>query len=668
MMNQRLSRLLTFFALVILLASCAKVNIKDGLKAYEQLRYQKAIHHLNKGLQKQNDPEARRALAQAYTQTNQMDNALQAYELFSVDPSFNDEDRIAYGRVLMAANRYGDAEDLFNGILSRDPENTMALTLRNSSRRAVDIKSDSSRFDISPVFTGGVSTAYSPVINGGKIYFSGARDASGEKDAYTGLNYTDLYVATIDGANFNKPEKVEGVNGRYHDGIATLSADGNTMILTRSNYGTRGRLEANDESVNTMQLYVSTKSEEGKWSEPQLLPFSNGANMYAHPVLSSDGKTLYFSSDMSGGFGGMDLYKSTYVNDAWSKPENLGASINTAGNEVFPSLRSDDSLYFSSNAHQTLGGLDLMYSVNRNGEWSAPTYLPYPINTGFDDFGMAFTGDGTTGYFSSDRSGRDAIYSFVANEVFYNLNGLITRKFDDTPIQGARVTITNLTDGTEQVFETDELGMFEQVLDAGKNYKVRVEKDGFFAVNENVSTKDASTDRNINLNIALLDISNPETTVTDNGTGDSGDGKVGDDKNGGDKKGDNQTNLPKGVAANNPYNVPNILWDYDKYDIREDARPYLDYVAKLLKDNPDFKVEVSSHCDSRGSDMYNDQLSNRRAKAVSDYLVTKGVKRSMLVSKGYGKRQLTNRCKTDVDCSEEEHQANRRTEFKVLNK
>lgn len=673
MTNQRITRLLSLFAIVGLLASCAKVNIKDGLQAYEQLQYQDAIHKLSRGLQKQNDPEARRALAQAFAQTNRHEDALQAFELLSVEPSFNDQDRIAYGQVLMTANRYEDAEDLFNGVLSRDPDNQMALTLRNSSRRATEIRSDSSRFDVTPMFTGGVTTAFAPFVHDGKVYFSGAREGSGEKDPYTGLNFTDLYVAQIDGANFNKPAKVEGVNGRFHDGIATLSADGNTMILTRSNYGTRGRLQANEESVNTMQLYISTKSEDGKWSEPQLMPFSNEANMYAHPVLSSDGKTLYFSSDMSGGFGGMDLYKSTLENDTWSKPVNLGANINTPGNEVFPSLRSDDSLYFSSNAHQTLGGLDILYSVNREGEWSAPTHLAYPVNTGADDFGMAFTGDGTTGFFSSDRSGRDAIYAFVANEVFFNLKGLITRKFDDRPIEGARVTITNLTDGTEEEFETDELGMFEHVLDAGKNYKVRVEKDGFFAVNENVSTKDPSKDRDINMNISLLDISNPEGDDVadtgdgkDDGTASDQDGK--DGKAGPDGSGQQDGALPKGVNANKPYQVPNILWDYDKYDIREDARPYLDYVAKLLKDNPDLKVEVRSHCDSRGSHAYNDPLSNRRAKAVTDYLVSKGVKRSMLISKGYGKRQLTNRCETGVECSEEEHQANRRTEFKVLNK
>ncbi len=658
-MIRNFTRLAAFFILAVTVAACARVNIKDGMQAHSELRHQDAIHHLSKGLEKIDDLDARRALASSLTETNRFSEAREQFQVLATSPNFTDADRIAYGRVLMSLGNYSDAEEVFNGILSREPGNQIAQALRNSSKKANDIRKDSLRYEVTPMFTSGLTAAYSPVVSGNKIYFSGARDGSGEKDAYTGLNFTDLYVADIDGANFNKPAKVEGVNGRYHDGIAAISGDGKTMILTRSNYGTRGRLEANDESINTMQLYSSTLDDNGKWSTPELLPFCNGANMYAHPALSSDGKTLYFSSDMAGGYGGMDLYTVTQTDGVWSNPQNLGATVNTMGNELFPTLRSDDSLYFSSNAHQTLGGLDILYSVYRNGDWNAPTHLPYPVNTQFDDFGMAFTNDGTTGFFSSDRSGRDGIYSFISNDDFFNLSGLVTRKFDGSPLEGATITLTNLTDGTEEVFITDELGMFENVLLPGKDYRVKVEKEGFFNVNETVSTRNPDADRNVALNIELLDLSNPD--VTDNG------GTGGGENGNGDDVGTGNDRLPKGVNANNPYQVPNIFWDYDKADIREDARPYLDYVAKLLKDNPQLKVEVSSHCDSRGGDFYNDQLSDRRARAVTEYLVKKGVKRSMLLSKGYGKRKLLNRCSDGVNCSEEEHQVNRRTEFKVLN-
>lgn len=647
---------------LVLLGSCARVNLKDGMQAYDELRYQDAIQHLGKGLEKLDDESARRAYAASLYQTHRFAEARVQYEILAAKPGFSDADRINYGRTLMALKQYEDAEAVFNGILSRDPNNKVAERLSTSSKRAPAMRRDSSLYDVSQVFTDGLTSAYAPFVKDGKMYFSGTKTVVGEKDAYTGLSFTDLYVAPLNGPNMSKPEKVAGVNGSYHDGIATLSPDGATMVLTRSNYGTGKKLEVNDQSVNTMQLYASTMSEDGKWSTPVLLPFCKSSNMYAHPSFSPDGKSLYFSSDVSDGFGGMDLYSVSFENGTWGVPSNLGSSINTPGNEVFPSFRSADSLYFSSNAHQTLGGLDVLYSVKRGNSWDEPVQLPYPVNTSFDDFGMAFTNDGTSGFFSSDRSGRDNIYAFVANDNVYSLSGLVTRQFDGTPIEGAKITIQNLTDGTEEVFMSDELGMFENALTGGKDYKIKVEKDGFFAVSENVSTKNNSGNRQVKLNLELLDLSNPGDTANSGGDKGSGNGdNTGSDNQTGDGK------LPKGINANSPYQIPNILWDYDKADIREDARPYLDYVAKLLRDNPGLKVEVSSHADTRGSDFYNDELSNRRAQAVSQYLVSKGVKRSMLISRGYGKRKLLNKCGDGIECTEEQHQVNRRTEFKVIN-
>jgi peptidoglycan-associated lipoprotein len=643
-MNYKKNQFFIALLSIALLASCARVNIKDGLQAFTELRYQDATAHLEKGLKKIDDADARRALAESYTFTNRNAEAKNEYEILALSSSYTDQDRIAYGQVLMSLTDYQAAETIFSGILSRDPANAMAQSLRNSCRKVAEMQSDSARYVVTPVFTSGVSTAYAPRVVNGMIYFSGTREGSGEKDPYTGLLFTDLYEATMDGVNFGQSQKVTGVNGKYHDGIAAFSNDGSMMVLTRSNYGTNNRLTSNENDINTMQLYQATKDSDGKWKEPQLISFCNDRFMYAHPEWSSDGKTLYFSSDMSGGFGGMDLYAVRYDNGVWGQPTNLGALVNTAGNEVFPALRSDDSLYFSSTAHQTLGGLDIMYSLKQNNQWSAPVHLSYPLNSPFDDFGVAFTGNKSTGFFSSDRSGRDQIYSFSANEMVYSLSGLITRKFDDSPIENAKITVTNLTDGIEEVIETDDVGMFEMGLLPGKDYRVRIEREGFFAVTENFSTLNDADERDTKMNVALLDLSNPDQTGN------------GNDTNG----------LPKGLDQNAPYKIPNILWDYNKWDIREDARPYLDYVAKLLKDNPGLKIEVSSHCDSRGSEFFNDRLSEKRAKAVSEYLVKKGVRRSMLISRGYGKARLINRCSDGVTCTEDEHQANRRTEFQVI--
>lgn len=650
-MNKFLYGSVATLFVAILLSSCARVNLKDGLQAYEELRYHDAINNLSKGLEKIDDQDGRIALANAYAQVNEYDKAAEVYEVASLSPNFTDEDRIEYGRVLMSVGKYDEAITLFSGILSRDPRNQEVHALRNSCSKIEELKRDSSRFQVTPVFSGELSSSYAPHLKDGRVYFSGTSARGIEKDPYTGASYTDLYSAPLEGVNFGKAEKVKGVNGSYHDGIASISPDGNTMVLTRSNYDGKNSLGSDNDHINKVQLYQATKKEDGSWGTPTLLPFCNEAHMYAHPVWSMDGNSLVFSSDRDGSYGGMDLFKVNREGGIWGQPENLGEVINTRGNELFPSFRSADTLYFSSNAHQTLGGQDILYSVKRNGVWTNPTHLPYPMNTPWDDFGVAFTGDGSTGYFSSDRSGKDQIYYFVADEAVFSIDGFVSRKFDDSPIANAKVTITNLTDGTEEVYYTDELGMFDVELSPGKNYKVRVEKDGFFAINENIDTSNDPDGKVYKLNLNLLDISNPE----------GGDGGVADGSGDGSVDG-----LPKGVSANRPYEVPNILWDYDKWEVREDAKPYLNYVAKLLKDNPDLNIEIRSHCDSRGSDLYNDGLSNKRAKAVTEYLVKKGVKRSMLISRGYGKRELLNQCVTGVECSEEEHQINRRTEFRVM--
>ncbi|MCH2197703.1 MAG: OmpA family protein [Flavobacteriales bacterium] len=634
---------------VLLLASCAKISIKDGLQAYDELRYTDAIDHLERGLAKVDDEEGRRALAASYLETNQFASAVETYVILASNPSNTDEDRINYGRALMATGDYANAEEIFDGILSREPGNEVAQALRSSCRRIEEYKADSSRFDIKPLSTG-MDAAYAPFAFGSGIYFSAEKEGTGEEDKYTGLKFTDLYFADVSNGTIGNPQPVEEVNDKYHDGIAVVSDDQQTMILTRSNYERKSRLSANAEEINVTQLYISSKDGEGKWSEPQLLPFCDENYMYAHPALSADGKTLYFSSDLQGGFGGMDLYKTT-MNDqgVWEKPINLGSELNTPGNELFPSLRSDDSLYFSSNAHETLGGLDMMYSVHQGGNWNGPFHLPYPMNTAADDFAISFIDGSDLGYFSSDRSGNDQIYSFEETEQIFTLDGLVTSQTSGNPIEGAKIIITNLTDGTEEIIYSDDVGMFELDLLPGKDYRIRAEKEGYFSINEEVSTKNKPNGDNIDVNLALLELSNPD------GTAGNGDGN-------GDGNG-----YPKGMNPNKPYEIPNIHWDYNKWDIRLDAQPYLDYVAKLLKDNPDLKVEIGSHCDSRGSDYFNEQLSERRAKAVSEYLVRKGVRRSMLISRGYGETRLLNNCSDGVDCTEDQHQDNRRTEFTVMN-
>lgn len=651
---------------VLTLASCASLNIKEGISAYKEYEMDDAITLLEKGLNKKEDTEGRRSLADAYFQTNQYDLAIAQYELLSVSTAATDADRIAHGKALMASERYEDAETIFSGILSRDPSNEVAQSLKSSCKRVNEYKQDSSLYEVAPLMISGVDLAYAPVKYKEGILFTGENAVSGPKDNYTGLAYTDLFYAAGSGHNFSTAQRLDGVNQKYHDGIACISADGNTMILTRSHYKRKNVLEGNDLEESTTQLYSSTKDEEGNWTAPEELSINDPNFMFAHPSLSEDGKTLYFSSNKSGGFGGMDIWKVEQLESGeWGTPMNLGSRVNSKGDEVFPSLKSADSLYFSSDAQQTIGGLDILYSVNRNGAWSEPNHLAYPLNTSRDDFGVLFV-DGMSGYLSSDRSGLDQVYAFQIFEPSVVMSGVVTKKGSVEPLSNAKITIINKTDGTETIVMSDEVGMFEMPLITGKNYEVKVEKEGYFNITEQFDTKAIQSNKIIEQNFALLPLSNDENIADGSGQGTGSNNNGDGSQNGSDTGNNNGSGNQTGINQNKPYEIPNINWDYNKYDIRPDAIPYLNYVVKLLKDNPNLRIEISSHCDSRGSDVFNDLLSQKRANEVVKYLVAKGVKRSMLISKGYGKRRLLNKCATGVECTEAEHQKNRRTEFLVI--
>jgi outer membrane protein OmpA-like peptidoglycan-associated protein len=366
-----------------------------------------------------------------------------------------------------------------------------------------------------------------------------------------------------------------------------------------------------------------------------------------HPSYSPDGNTLYFTSDMPGSVGGTDIWMSKLSEGNWSVPTNLGSEVNTKGNESFPTSKDENTLFFSSDAHNTLGGMDILSTSKKNGVWETPKHLSYPINSNRDDFSAYFGADGNTGYFTSDRTGSDKIYSFEIVDPTITVDQLITGKDSMLPLGGAKVTVKNLTTGEEKVYFTDGNGKVNYELEPNSDYRITTELDGYFASSEDISTKGITTDKNFKKVVEM-----PEVYVKP-------DVVVNPDK-GGNKGGDKNT---KGI-----YPVHDIHWDYNTWDIRPDALPYLEDLVKLFRENQNLKFEIASHCDSRGSFEYNDDLSSKRAKAVVDYLVSKGVPRANMVSKGYGEKQLLNECSDGVQCTEAQHQENRRTEFTVTDK
>jgi outer membrane protein OmpA-like peptidoglycan-associated protein len=340
---------------------------------------------------------------------------------------------------------------------------------------------------------------------------------------------------------------------------------------------------------------------------------------------------MYFISDMPGGIGGTDVYETKWDGSKWAQPTNLGDKINSVGNEMYPFVDSLGNLYFSSNGHKSLGGLDIFKASKNGNAWATIENLNYPINSSKDDFGFMIYADNKTGFLSSNREGSDKIYEFILQASKVNIGGKIVSKVDGKPIAKAKIEITDKARNTTDTIYAAEDGTYSYVLAPNTDFDITVSKEGYFSQSEDVTTVNQVGD--ITKDFSLEELVEGKPVVID--------------------------------EANDKGERP-IFYDYDKSEIRPDAFEPLNKLAKRLKDNPKITIELSSHTDCRGTDTYNQDLSFRRAKSAKNYLVSKGVKASRIKTKGYGESKPVNKCVDGVPCNDEEYQANRRTEFKVI--
>jgi peptidoglycan-associated lipoprotein len=451
----------------------------------------------------------------------------------------------------------------------------------------------------------------------------------GKFSPYTGRPYYSLYYAKKENSKWGKAEPLsQAESQKFHHTSATFSPDGNTMFYTASNVVGKKTINSSDGIVNFSVKKATLQND--KWhTDEVILPFTSKDFSTGQPTMSADGTTIYFASDMPGGIGGSDLYMVKYENGMWGTPVNLGTTINTAGNEMFPVI-SGNTLYYSSDGIVGMGGLDIYKTENQNGTWSPPVNMEYPINSMRDDFGfMPDSMGAATGYFSSNRDdekGADHIYTFVKKEYVFTIDGMAVEKDSDKPLAGVNVELTNKLTGNKETATTGDDGTFSFKLTPEAEFNIVGTKDKFFTQTADVSTVDKHASENMLVHLRME---------------------------------------VEPVVVEKVYTVPNIYYDYNKADIRSDAAVQLDSVAGVLKMNPNIKIEVMSHTDSRGTDDYNMKLSQKRAEAAVKYLVKKGIDKTRMTAQGYGESKLTNQCTDGVACSEAEHQANRRTEFKV---
>ncbi|MDO9581237.1 MAG: OmpA family protein [Bacteroidales bacterium] len=476
----------------------------------------------------------------------------------------------------------------------------------------------------------------------GLVYFTSSRDdAAGNKThGATGQSYTDIFESRIDKKEkWSTPVPVDAINSEFEEGTPSFSSDYKELYFTRCEAGKR-------EQKGCVIMY--SKRSGDTWSEPKNLEILPDSLVAAHPSISPNGSSLYFVSDITGGFGKKDIWKVTRtVGGSWSKLVNLGPDINTPDDELFPYEREDGTLYFSSDGQIGMGGLDIFKAIPQpDGSWIVQN-MKSPINSFADDFGIAFENGSEKGIFSSTRKGRgnDELYSFDLPPMKFNVTGLVKDEKTGTAISSSLVKLI-ASDGSNLQAETGTGGDFKFDLKANVDYIFLASKKGYLNGKERETTKGQEKSREFMVSILLTPI---------------------------DK----------------PIELPNILYDFGKWDLRPESMVSLDKLVETLFDNENVTIELMSHTDSRDTEEYNLDLSQKRAQVVVQYLIEKGIEPERLSAKGYGEsipkvvdniiasqnsflrtgtmlsEQYINTLTTD-QMKEIAHQINRRTEFKVL--
>ena len=650
-----LSILSAFLLAVLVLVSCgAERNFKRAERHLALGEYFDAANEYKQAYQKMppKDRERRALIASkmafCYDKSLQTGKAVAAYRNVIRYKQANMEEHLALARQLMKEGSYAAAEAEFKLVLDSLPDNTLAKEGLIAAKNAPRTKEAGSRYTVKKMDIFNSRRAdYSPMLFGDaydQLYFTSTRnEAMGDElSGITGTKAGDLFYSQKDDkGKWSKPEAVNGgVNTNYDEGTCCFSPDGREMYLTQC---------ATNPSFPRYAQIIKSDRSDAAWGKATPITLTGDTlSSFAHPAISPDGQWLYFTSDMPGGKGGLDIWRVRITPAGFGGVENLGEPVNTAGDEEFPTFRTNGDLYFSSNGHPGLGGLDIFIAKVGKDRRYHLSHPGFPLNSQGDDFGMTFEGPYNRGFFSSNRGdgrGWDHIYSFENPEITQTVKGWVY-EMDGYELPSATVYCIG-DDGTNERLTVHSDGSFTKLLNPGVTYLFMATCKGYLNHQEEIKALPnprESTDST--LQFALANISAPTL-------------------------------------------IDNIFYDFNKATLRDSSKTALDHLVALLKENGNVTIELSAHCDYKGSAEYNKRLSQRRAEAVVTYLIQHGIAADRLTPVGYGKekpkiikKKLTEKYKWlkegDVltpefiqklkDKSKEEicNQLNRRTEFTVL--
>ncbi|MEM6721966.1 MAG: OmpA family protein [Bacteroidota bacterium] len=587
-------------------------------------------------------------LGNAYYFNADLINASKWYgELFSLGEELAPEYYFRYAQALKAEKRYAESDKKmqeFNRLTGSDIRGTKFMNTRNYLDEIAEL---SGRYRIENL---GVNSPYSDFAPSfyleNNLVFSSARDtgvAQRYKHKWNARPFLDLYGAEVaENGSLANVDKFSGkLNTKYHESTTVFTKDGNTMYFTRNNYY-KGKYKKDEKGINKLKIFRATL-EDGKWTNIEELPFNSDLYSVAHPALSVDEKKLYFASDMPGSVGQSDLYVVDIKDDGtFGEPKNLGKGINTEARENFPFVSQDNELYFSSDGHVGLGGLDI-FVMRLDDEEQIIYNVGEPVNSPVDDFSFIINTKTKKGYFASNRDGGqgdDDIYSFLEMKPIQwtceqEIVGITKDSKSNEIIVGAQVKLFDKDNKELENTYSDNEGKFrfKTILECNEVYFVRASKQDYNSAEAYMPKQEEPGIRSVTLLLEKEEVPF----------------EVGDD-------------LAKIL------NIPIIYFDFDKSNIRPDAAAELEKVVAVMKKYPTLKIDVRSHTDSRGTDSYNLALSQRRNVSTREYIVSRGIDASRLIGKGYGETRHVNKCSNGVKCTEEEHQLNRRSEFIVTEK
>lgn len=621
-----------------------KAKVAGADKQYDRYAYVDAIATYERVADKgYKDEKMFQKLGNAYYFNAELEKAAKWYEaLFNMNSEQEPEYYYRYSQCLKSVGEYAKANKMLDEFSKKSGNDQRAKLFEKNKDYLAEIKANSGRFNIEDAGINSEFSDYGSSFSGNKLVFASARDIGISKKVFkwTNQSFTNLYSSEVNSnGKLEAPKRFsKEINSKFHESTPVFTKDGNTMYFTRNNF-LEGKKGKDGQMITLLKLYKATL-EDGEWKNVTELPFNDNQYSVAHPALSVDDKTLYFASNMPGTLGQSDLFKVTINNDgSYGTPENLGKTINTEARESFPFVSDDNELYFASDGRPGLGGLDIYVTkIQSNSSFGDIQNVGSPINSPNDDFALLMDSQSRNGFFTSNRSGGkgyDDIYKFTETRKLacdQILKGVVTDREAKTILPESKVSLFDEKFQFLKETTADLNGVYRFDVVCGKVYYVRAETTDYETKEGTIAVPKASGITQLPLGLDRR--IKPITVGTD---------------------------LAKTL------NIPIIYFDLDKSFIRKDAAFELEKVLAVIKQYPKMKIDVRSHTDCRQTAKYNETLSDKRAKATVAWLIKNGIEADRLTGKGYGESQLVNDCGCEPtnksNCTEEEHQANRRSEF-----